>query len=798
MPKLLADAWRILPSSIALAAGMTGAALAQTTSNDAAVGEVVVTAQRFEQTIREVPVSIAALSGDQLEDLGIDDLKDVTGQVPNLFINNFNGRSDTVRLFIRGIGQNDVSLTQDPSVALYIDNVYVGSAIGSSFDSMDLERIEILRGPQGTLYGRNATGGAVNLISRPPQLGEFGVRAQGTVGNYNLRGGRLGLNVPLGDTFAVKLDYGRTQRDGWVENNGPGLDFSEQDRENARFAARFQPTNNFTIDYSYDWSLVQDSQPFTTLTSYIAPTRSDGRFDVVGVPPAFASLVGVDVTYNDPLPYSAARPDEATSVRPVLPGDSQISGQALNINWDLTPNFALRSITGFRKIEAAFQGDYLPTAEGELFVSGISRGAGSVGGQNITTDFENFSQEFQALGTADLGAAELRYVTGLYYYTQEGSQTQASVFVTPRGGASAVIDDKSWAVFGEATFTPNAFDNRLHIALGARYSEDERTASRINESSLEYARLGGFTAENCANSSFIGQLPTPCVGDGEIAAANYARDFSNASYSASVSWELTPTVNIYGRIAQGYKTGGTSERSADPGLFSTGYEPEEIMSYELGIKGLYLENRLAMNIALFQMSLDRFQTSVQTGATPGDRDFVGLDNNEYRGIEADATLAVTENLSLSASLGLLDTAVGPDTVTFPLSGGGSRTDELIANFPYAPQRTLTFGVQYNRPLTTHYTLSTALNYAYQSESETSLNVRENTQLDARGVLDGNITLQRERLEGGVDLSVRLWGRNILDEDYRVVDNRGFSFIGALSQAEWGEPRTFGVTVEVEY
>lgn len=783
----------VLTGSIALVAGFASPSLAQTGPT---VDEVVITAQRFEETLRDVPISVAALDAERLEDLGVDDLKDITGQVPNLFINNFNGRSDTVRLFIRGIGQNDVSLTQDPSVALYIDNVYVGSAIGSSFDSLDLERVEILRGPQGTLYGRNATGGAVNLISRPPAIGEFGARASVTTGNYNLLATGLGVNIPLGEFFAAKLDYGRTLRDGWVENLGPGGDFSEQDRENARFALRFEPTSNFTADYAYDWSLVRDTQPFTTLTSFIAPTRLDGLYDVPGVPPAFAAFVGAAITYNDPLPYSSERPDTATSVRPVLDGDSEISGHALNMNWDLSPNFALRSITGYRKIQSLFQGDYLPTAVGELFVLGSSTGSGSIGGQNITTDFENFSQEFQALGTTNFGGGDLRYVTGLYYYTQSGSQAQESVFIFPRGEASAVIDDNSWAVFGEATFTPNAFNERLHMTFGARYSEDERTATRINESSLEYARLDGFTAENCANQAFIGQLPVPCVGDGAIAAATYANEFSNSSFSGSLTWELTPSINLYGRVAQGYKTGGTSERSADPGLFSAGYQPEEILSYEIGAKGLYFNNRLSVNVALFQMSLDQFQTSVQTGNTPGDRDFVGLDNNEYQGLEADATFAVTENLSLNAGLGLLDTEVGQSSVTFPLSGGGTRTDDLIGVFPYAPEQTITFGVNYARPLGGNFTMSAALNYAYQSESETSLNVRENTQLDSRGVLDGNLTLHRA-VEIG-DLSVRLWGRNILDEDYRIVDNRAFSFVGALSQAEWGEPQTFGVTISVEH
>ncbi|MDX2274539.1 MAG: TonB-dependent receptor [Hyphomonadaceae bacterium] len=805
--------WRYLTSSLAMTAGMAGMAVPALAQEDGerSIGEVVVTAQRFEQTIREVPVSIAAINGEQLENLGIDDLKEVTGQVPNLFINNFNGRSDTVRLFIRGIGQNDVSLTQDPSVALYIDNVYVGSAIGSSFDSLDLERVEILRGPQGTLYGRNATGGAVNLIPRRPQLEDFSVNTSVTGGTYNLRAGRIGVNVPVVDDLAVKIDYGRTLRDGWVENNGLGDDFSEQDRENARFALRWEPSDTVSVNYAYDWSHVQDTQPFTTATLL----RDDLPFGVGpdGNPlyplPGAPAFVQVEVRQNDPQ-FSERRPDEATSLRPVLDGESQISGHALNIDWDISPNLTFRSITGYRRIVSNFQGDYLPTFEGRLVLFGttVISPYGSVGGQNIATHFDNLSQEFQLLGNTELGFGDVRFVTGAYYYTQEGEQVQASVFVTPRGGASATIDDKSWALFGEATLTPNAFDERLHLTFGARYSEDERSARRINEGSIAYARLGGMTAENCANQAFIGQfLPGECPATtGVVQAATYDKQFDNFSMSGSISYELTEDINIYGRIAQGYKTGGTSERSADPVLFSLGYEPEEILSYEIGAKGLYFDNTVSINAAIFYMELDRFQTSVQTGATPGERDFVGLDGNTYQGVEIDAQWAATDHLTVLASYGSLETEVGQPTVAFELAPGGvctgtlsgaTCTQSLISEFPYAPEQTITFGLNYDTSITDRLGLKWSLNYAHQSGSATSLNVFENTRLDQRGVIDGSVTLTLDQVAGG-EATLKLWGRNIMDEDYRIVDNRSFNFVGAAQQAEWGEPATFGLTLGYRY
>lgn len=841
MTKTTSPKWGLLTTSVAALASVASPSFAQ--SEGPQVEEVVVTAQRYEQTIRDVPISVAALDNEALDNLGINDLKEINGQVPNLFINNFNGRSDTVRLFIRGIGQNDVSLTQDPSVALYIDNVYVGSSIGGSFDSLDLERVEILRGPQGTLYGRNATGGAVNLISRAPELEEFSVRGRYTTGNYNLSAAQIGLNIPLGDTLAAKIDYGVTERDGWVENTGPGEDFSVQDRENARFALRFEPINDFTADYAYDWSNVQDTQPFTSATSF-----QNGSFALAGFPlyfPLSAPIsagpltglipTGVLVTYTDPTPLSADRPDTAQSARPIVPSDTTTSGHSLNLEWDVTPNFTLRSITGLRKIEADFRGDYLPTATGTfagfdttftglggaVALGGIQPGffdandldfnpatlflpapGGSVGGQSIVTDFENFSQEFQALGETPFGGGNLRYVSGLYYYTQEGSQTQQSTFIAPRPQASASVDDTSWAVFAEGTFTPSAFGERLHLTLGGRYSEDERSSVRINESSFAYAALGGFTAANCADPNLapvFQAIPLVCTVTATApTAATYDEEFSNFSMSGSISYELTDDINIYARIAEGYKTGGTSERSADPGLFAAGYQPEEILSYEIGLKGLYFNNRLALNMALFHMEIDAFQTSVQTGRTPGDRDFVGIDGNVYEGFEADASFAVTDNLTLTASVGLLDTEVGQSTVTFPIVVSPfSRTDTLIPTFPYAPEETFNFGANYQTQLGGDYSLSASFNYAYQSGSQTSLNVAENTSLDQRGVLDAQVTLHRANTGLLGEASIKLWGRNLLDEDYRVVDNRSFAFVGAATQAEWGEPTTIGVTLSFE-
>ena len=250
----------ITASVLAIATMTSAAVLAQTAPaaadapDDFGVKEIVVTAQKREQASIDVPISIAALGSEKLADLQISELRDFVGQVPNLFVNNFNGRSDTVRLFIRGIGQNDVSLTQDPSVALYVDGIYVGTSVGAGFESDDIERVEVLRGPQGTLYGRNATGGAINLISTKPQFDGIHAKGQLSYGNYNAIRGTATLNLPVSDKLAFRFNGLFNDRDGLQENTGLGRDFAEISRQAFRAAVRFRPVERQSFDFAFEYT----------------------------------------------------------------------------------------------------------------------------------------------------------------------------------------------------------------------------------------------------------------------------------------------------------------------------------------------------------------------------------------------------------------------------------------------------------------------------------------------------------------------------------------------------------------
>ncbi|MXO74329.1 TonB-dependent receptor [Altererythrobacter aerius] len=777
--------------------------------------DIVVTAQKREQQLVDVPISIAALGAEQLENNQIAELRDFVGQVPNLFVNNFNGRSDTVRLFIRGIGQNDVTLTQDPSVALYVDGVYVGTTVGGGFETEDLERIEVLRGPQGTLYGRNATGGAVNIISNKPQLGQFQAKGSIGYGNYDARRAVLTLNAPIGDIAAVRVSGLRSKRDGLYENTGLGADFARQNRTALRGAVRVQPSERFTFDYAFDYSRNRDTGTLTVPTEgaplsvpLAAPFPIPGTF---GLATGITRLVN---TFAGPVPFEGGRPDSATALRPVIAGDGKVYGHTLTLEWEANDNLTVRSITGHRRINNIQHADNLPSHEARIITSVLTSSiptlpAGTVldvigpNGVAATTDdtrFRSTSQELQLLGTTGFMAGSLDYVLGGYYY--EDSATLDIIGGAIGSGPLVLqnlttVDNKSYAAYSEVTARPGA-DEKLSITLGARYSHDRRKATRINERSFSFAALGGFTAQDCAFFARTFQaLGQTCAPTGVVQAASYARSFNNFSPSLTVAYKPNDDLNLYAKYARGYKSGGTSQRSANPLNFAVGFDPEKVDSYEAGIKGKAFDRNFLYSIAAFYMTLDNYQASLQTGATAGDRDFKPIDGNEIYGIEFDLAGRLTDELSVGLSGALLRATFGERSATVLLDTGQTQVQDFIGEQTSAPKASGNVYLDYNRLIGDAWALGFHANVSYQSSIETSSNVLDNRTIGPKVLVDGSIELTR-LLAQDREVSLRLWGKNIFDREYETVTYGSFAFTGATTVSEFGDPRTYGLTLSFEY
>jgi iron complex outermembrane receptor protein len=723
--------------SLASIALLTGANQVIAETGTLMLEEVIVTAQKRAQSLQDVPISVVAFGSDQMEAQGIDDLTDIAASIPGLVVNSFNSDPAAVRLFIRGIGQNDVQLTQDPSVALYLDGVYIGSSFGSGFEGVDIERMEVLRGPQGTLYGRNATGGAVNLVTRRANTEAVEVRQDFTTGNMGIFKSRTMLNIPLSDTVAMKINYLVSQRDDGVsENAGIGVDFGEEDRSSLVADLRWDASDNLTLDYRYEQAKMEDSQHFQQVTAVDESAALAPLFDITQ--------------------WSPNRIDTANSVREIENNDLEISAHTLHADWSVNDSLTLKSITAYREFDNWSTSDVLSTT-----IGATGNGAPTIGVGR--TEFEQFSQEFQLLGDTE----SLQYVAGLYYYEDEGDFDGAGSVVLGnlRREDTANTENTSLALFGEATYTPSAMEQRWHFTLGARYSEDNRKALRTNMNIAE-----------------------PIV-EGE-----YDEDFSNFNPAVTVSFDLNDSVNIYGKAVSGFKSGGTSQRSADATLFALGIEEEEIVSYEAGLKGDFWDQRLRLNMALYSMDIDGLQTSAQTGNTAGERDFFPIDGNSIDGLEMDMTVLLGEGLTLNLGYGYMDSELGQDSV---VSVDGTE-QPLTGVFSFAPEYSYSIGLNYDRSLA-FGELSAGITYGYQDEFFASNNESIAVLHDGYGLWGASLNLADIRLGNlGGAFRVLLWGKNLADEEYTVSGGKSFSLFGAEEVLTFGDPRTYGVTVSYLY
>lgn len=724
--------------------------------------EVIVTAEKRQQSLQDVPISITALGEESLEKFNIDEIGDFGAKVPNVVVNEYFGIATTFRSFIRGVGAVTVEVTQDPAVALYVDGIYVGSSYGGSFESSDLERVEVLRGPQGTLYGRNATGGAINMISKKPELGNWSFSQTLTGGNYGKFKSHTALNIPLGEKAAARIGYLMSERDGWVENTGVGEDYGVEDRTAARLAVRVEPTDTFMVDFAAEYSTIEDTTRYSQVMSGYASAVA-GTDTPITIP--LAPLVDANIVYPDPITRS--RLEKGYSIFPVEADDNEILGTSLTLSWDLSDKAVLKSITGYRDVDAIQYTQVTGTVQVTLDTPGGTVGPLTLGTGGIyDQEFTQFTQEFQLVGDWDSSLGLVQYVSGLYYYSDEGDNNDLSMSISGLklpGTDRTKTENESVAIYGQATLTPT--NSRFHITLGARYSEDQREAVRTN-------------------------LNTVPPFDG----TKYDKDFSNFSPSLTVAYDLTDDLNVYGKVVSGYRSGGTSTLSYEESLFQAGADEETILSYEIGMKGDFLDRRLRVNGAIFRMEYDDYQGSIQTGPQPAERDNLNIGDNTITGAELDLTALLTETMTFSLAAGYLDTEMGEESVD---PGTGAPPTPLIDDLPYAPEFSYSVTLDYFRPIMNGMALEWHINYSYQDESESGIVVGTSQINDDYGLWDASISLSQIALAGGT-VKVTIWGQNLTDEEYAISNIGAFAPLGASEISPYGDPRTYGLTVSYQY
>lgn len=685
------------------------AATGYASAQQLALEEVMVTAQKKAESLQDTPIAIAAFNEDALETIRVTDVVDLRGNAPSLNISYFAADRAAPLLFIRGMGSIDVQTTKDSAVGLYLDGVSLGRVSGLATDIADLERIEVLRGPQGTLYGRNTTGGAINFITRKPDE-ELGVKLQVSAGNYDFIEARAMVNVPITDSLFIKGSYMASERDGWVENlsSEPNqADYFEDDKDAGNIAVRWLPGDNFTIDYAYDFSNMDYGNAFYQITN--------GE--------------------------SVKRQDETDQQFGLSPSESEVSGHNLTMAWELG-SVTLKSITGYRELDNSLAQNYIANFY-----------------QENQVDQEQFSQEFQAIGNI---GNRFEYVAGLYYYDEESTEDQQTNMtpwfgyiwpgVSGYDGWSVDAESTSMAIYGQGTWTPAILDDRMRLTLGMRYTEDERKATKAYLRDL-------FTGPNIP--------PLVLVGD---------NDFDNFSPSLTVDYAFSDNVNGYAKVVSGYRAGGFNTRSTVEG-FPAGFEPEEVTSYELGMKSDLWNNRLRLNIAAYYNEYEDLQIDqVRPGIIFTDT--LNTGEATIKGAEVELTVLLTEGLTLDAFYAYTDAEFDEF-----LDNGEDLSD--VKKMPYAPRNGSKVALNYQLPVS-YGQYSFYLDYQYQGKTYSGPN--NNTDNDSYGIWNARVQLAELAVFSG-DMKLAVWGKNLDDEEYTMAT----SDLGAVSSI-YGTPRSYGVDV----
>jgi iron complex outermembrane receptor protein len=517
--------------------------------NSGQLGEITVTAQRREESLQTAPVAITAIDPEMLERRQMVDTTQIVFNVPNLTGNNNVGQSTATTFFLRGVGTTENLGTADTSVGLYLDDVYIARQAVNNFALLDIERIEVLRGPQGTLYGRNSNGGAIKIVTKKPSATpEFS--ASGTLGNYDRWEGRLSGNGAITDRLFVRGNFLVQQADGYGRNLTLNKDVNDTDYIGGRVAFRALPSDSVTVDLALDYS--QDK----TNGVYASDISNRNRPRTTSL---YYSLSGVENS-----------------------GDAKTSGASLNVAWDVNDSTTFTSITGYRKTDQDLVLDLSdqPVTLYTLF-------------QDQSAD--QISQEFQLSGTI---GERLTYVAGLYYFSEDidvnmtdATRTTATAAQT-RFNKIFTVDSDSMAGFGQVEYTVGDFT----FIAGARYTEDERKLDIVSISNVPGPF--NFNSATLAARAALGQ---------DI---DLDRKFSKMTPKAGVNWKISDDLFGYLSYTKGYRSGGWTGRALRADQY-VNVNPEDVEAWEVGLKATLADGRIRWNNTLFTMDYTDLFNSLQ-------------------------------------------------------------------------------------------------------------------------------------------------------------------------------------------
>ena len=628
------------------------------------IEEILVTARKREESLQDTPIAISAFTGEGLEIRGVTELSRVDDFAPNLVLRQSPSNSgvNNAAVYIRGIGQNDFVPVIDPGVGIYVDGVYLGRSVGAVLDLIDVERVEVLRGPQGTLFGKNTIGGAVSLTTKRP-TDVFGGKVAVKAGTDNRLNLSATLNIPLSETFLTRVSVASFKQDGYVHRVYDGKDLGNDDTISGRLSALWLVNDDVEVTFSFDYSKDNENGPPLVLTG-IQPIN-EGLFGPGGAPSMamwqntfvaqlenggivpggefFDPAAPSGFPFNFMACFDASNYDNPScfNQKYIQPAGGKLNygsdptksdlktwGGSATIDWDINEQLTFKTIAAHREFNGEFFDD------------------NDAAPQKVSELIDIFDQKQNSLELQLLGKSldnHLNWIMGVYYFEEKGKNINPVRFSQIWIQSGGYFDSDSWAVFGQGTYD---LTEKLALTLGLRYTED--TKRYLPDQFFEYFPSGPLPLPPCPGTGL------PCeVGDRVLP---YVEE-------STTSKEWTPMVNLayrwnedlmtYVSYSEGFKGGGFTQRIFPPEASLPDFGPEFVKSYEGGFKYNGLDDRLRLNGAVFFADYTDQQLLVADPTRVGP--FVtNAGDAEIKGFELELLFAPAEGWLFSGSVGYLD------------------------------------------------------------------------------------------------------------------------------------------------
>jgi iron complex outermembrane receptor protein len=771
--------------------GAVAAATTDTGANSAASGsadesgqvtEITVTARYRHESAQAVPIGITTLSSTQIADQGVSSLKQVFQQLPSLNIQGFSGRNQTIT--IRGIGTNAGGTTDglEQGVGLYVDGVYRARTGSVITDLLEVQDIQLLRGPQGTLFGKNTVAGALDIKTREPSF-DPEARAEVSYGNYNQLRAYGSVDAALGDKLAFRISYLRNQRDGLIYNTHYRQDWDNLDNNAVRLDVLYKPTYNFKFRFIADYSMQQGNVGFYSVAGVLPTTLANGSqvrgfyqraADVGYVPIAidpFARQVDIDSSQYDKMPSWGTQ------------------GRA---DWDVGPA-SLTSITAYRNWK------WIPHYDGDQI------GANVITDSVVATQQQQFSQE---LRLASNGSHKIDYTGGLYFFWQQANDQQIQVYgrdastwlftpnnptapasTIPSSALNGLVADAhvvpatySYASYGQATWHVSPV---FSLTGGLRFTYEHKTGLYDAVQGGDIPAIDSFAAAIQAAIAAKRNALAPTV---DYTATNNSHNFSGTIIAA---YDFTPAVHGYASYSRGYKSPGINLVTPANGI-DLFVKPEKVDNYELGLKSRFFHDLAEFNLALFWTNDANYQANyINTAVTPQVSYITNVGDVRSRGVEVDARATPLTGLTLGLA-GTYNDAVylsytnAPAQYLYTYLGSQNLSGQTASG---APKWAITSNAEYVRPIGAATEAYLGGDFSYRSSFYAAINLDPFSRVPGYTVTGLHAGLRRA--DNRWDLT--FWVRNLFDKDYyntKALSTQYGVVLGAL-----GDPRMFGFTLK---